>query len=311
MKINSLKLHGWTGIKKGMKIDDLELDLRGLSGLIAFSGQNGRGKSTVLENLQPYRTLASRKKALPYHVYTRDASKALDFDFQGDNYKTKILIDADSGRQEGYIWKNGESVVDGKVRNYDAYIETLLGSKDLFFNSIFCAQNASKLSDLTTGKLKELFAEFLRLDQYIAYEATTKQCIVLLNSQAGAYTSQIQSIQARLSEYGDLGTKLAQAQTNLDQANETYSMWGVKSVELDAAISRAREIVTANKALEDRLKDIADRMAKTTVEEQRSQKAYDDKADGLRQKVRQCQADIKALSATLDNRDNILAGGTP
>jgi len=32
-----------------------------------------------------------------------------------------------------------------------------------------------------------------------------------------------------------------------------------------------------------------------------------DKADGLRQKVRQCQADIKALSATLDNRDNILA----
>jgi DNA repair protein SbcC/Rad50 len=300
MKINSLKLHGWTGIKKGMRIDDLELDLSGLSGLIAFSGQNGAGKSTVLENLQPYRTLASRKKALPYHVYTRDAFKALDFDFQGDNYQTKVLIDCDSGRQEGYIWKNGESVVDGKARNYDAYIEALLGSKDLFFNSIFCAQNASKLSDLTTGKLKELFAEFLRLDQYIAYEATTKQCITLLGSQGSAYTAQAASIRTRLEAYGDLEAKRAQAQANLDQAMASHSKTVDELALIDSEIAKAKEAQAANEAIEARAADKKARIAELEKQIETAKTEYETEVSGLRTQVMECTKQIDSQTQILN-----------
>ncbi len=69
MKINNLKLRGFVGVKKGLGLDEIELDLSGLSGLIALSGQNGAGKTSILESLQPYRTLASRSKALQHHVF--------------------------------------------------------------------------------------------------------------------------------------------------------------------------------------------------------------------------------------------------
>lgn len=305
MKINSLKLRGFTGIKKGLGVDEISLDLSGLSGLTALSGPNGSGKTTILESLQPYRTLASRKKALQYHVFTRDACKELDFDFQGDNYKTKVVIDCQSGRQEGYLWKNGESVLDGKVRNYDPYIENLFGSEELFFNSVFCAQNASKLSDLTTGKLKELFSEFLRLDRYIAYEAATKRCISRLGSQGTVYDSQADNIRNRLTEYGDLESQLTRARSELDAGEEMRSLIIREIIETDAAIMGAKEAMAANQVLSLREKDFRDRIVtaeKTILLEKAS---YGKVIGGIRAEIQDAKGEITSLSQTLEQKDQI------
>ena len=79
MKINRIKLRGFVGIKKGMGLDEVELTLADLHGLIALDGPNGFGKTTVLDNLQPYACLASRSGALSHHVFLRDSSRELDF----------------------------------------------------------------------------------------------------------------------------------------------------------------------------------------------------------------------------------------
>lgn len=52
----SLTLSGFKGIKSGLGRDTLTLDLEALAGdasLIAIAGANGRGKSTVMDNLHP------------------------------------------------------------------------------------------------------------------------------------------------------------------------------------------------------------------------------------------------------------------
>lgn len=305
MKLNSLKLRGFTGVKKGMGLDEIELDLSGLSGLIAFSGHNGAGKTTVLESLQPYRTLASRKGTLANHVFLRDACKELEFDFQGDRYQTKILIDADNGKQEGYIWLNGEPVVDGKARSYDAYIEELFGSRDLFFNSIFCAQNASKLSDLTTGKLKELFAEFLRLDQYIAYEQATKRCIALLSSQGTIYDSRIDSLKNRLAAFGDLDSEKKETFLALERAENDRESCQNRIVALTTRIEQDKAAIANNKALETRAKDFQARIQSIEAAMKSVQDAYEKQAQGLRLQIKEHNADIKKLAAILDNKDAI------
>jgi len=56
MKILSLKLKGFRSIRDGMGRDRLELDLERLAGdaaLMAIAGGNGRGKSSVMDNLHP------------------------------------------------------------------------------------------------------------------------------------------------------------------------------------------------------------------------------------------------------------------
>ena len=90
MKINKLKLRGFIGIKKGMDLDEIDLDLSNISGLVALDGPNGHGKTTVLDNMHPYACLASRAGALTHHVYMRDSFRDLEVEYQGDVYRFLI-----------------------------------------------------------------------------------------------------------------------------------------------------------------------------------------------------------------------------
>ncbi|MGD9836162.1 MAG: hypothetical protein AB7U92_25705 [Piscinibacter sp.] len=52
----SLRLRGFRGIRDGLGLDELTLNLERLAdgaALVAIAGANGRGKSTVMDNLHP------------------------------------------------------------------------------------------------------------------------------------------------------------------------------------------------------------------------------------------------------------------
>jgi len=248
MKIRSIGLRGFTGIKKGLGVDEIRLDLSGVGGLVALDGPNGRGKTTLLENMQPFRTLPSRKKALQYHAFLKDSFRDLIFDFEGDEYRTLLKIDGEAGKQEGFIWKNGRPETSGKVVDYDRYMIGLLGSPELFFNSVFCAQGSEKISDMTTGRLKALFSEFLRLERYVAWEDTAKQCGVVLGAEVthneiarasvAAVAGDGEAVEMEIKEIGAaiekgagdivaLRVKLAEAEDRLKAANDVAAENGI------------------------------------------------------------------------------------
>ena len=59
----SLTLKGFRGIRDGLGRDTLMLDFERLADgaeLIAIAGANGRGKTTVMDNMHPYLTMPSR-----------------------------------------------------------------------------------------------------------------------------------------------------------------------------------------------------------------------------------------------------------
>ena len=52
----SLTLTGFKGVRSGLGRDTLSLDVEALAGdatLVAIAGANGRGKTTVMDNLHP------------------------------------------------------------------------------------------------------------------------------------------------------------------------------------------------------------------------------------------------------------------
>ena len=220
MKILGLRLKGFIGVKKGLGLDEINLDFSGLSGLIAFAGMNGSSKTTVLDCMHGYRMLASRKGALRHHVFLRDSEKEFSFEFHGDHYRTLIKIDAESERSEGFIWKNGESLVDGKVTKYDQAIIKLCGSATLFFNSVFCGQGSTRLNDMTTGDLKKLFSEFLRLDKLIEYENTSKQCANMLSAQVEKLEREINILKDDVDNYEASITKLKNIQIDKEKNDQ-------------------------------------------------------------------------------------------
>ena len=161
-----LRLKGFTGIKRGLGIDEIEISLSELHGLIAISGDNGRGKSTVLECLLPFPEFISKESThLADNVFKRDGEWELHFDYLESKYKIYVKIDNHSRKIEGYIWKNEEPQVNGKISEYKKYIINLLGSANMAYNSIFCAQNSKKISELTEGDIRTLFREFVGADK--------------------------------------------------------------------------------------------------------------------------------------------------
>ncbi len=305
MKINNARLKGFVGIKKGLGLDEVSVDLSDVSGLVAFDGPNGKGKTTLLENLQPYRTLASRKGSLQHHTFLRESEKELSFSFQGDEYQTLIKIDSESGRQEGFIWRNGQPQVNGKVSAYDDYIEELLGSHRLFFNSVFCAQNSDKLSDMTTGELKMLFSEFLRLDKYIEYEETAKRAVKILLGKKSTLQEEIRRHEANIEKHAGTNDKLIAAKKGLAEADHKIDQLEKTIFDLREEVKEMEKSIEKNTILSRQIERLTKSKADIETERERGKMASEKELSALRTKIAGIDKEIKNHEALLAGKDKL------
>lgn len=301
MRILRLRVKGSIGLQKGLGLSEIDLDLSEITGLVALAGDNGKGKSTVLEMLQPYSRMASRKGSLQSHFYGRDGYKDLEFIFQDDTYRTIIKIDSESNRTEGYLWKNGVSEIDGKISNYNRYILNLFGSPELFFNSVFCSQNSRKISDLTTGELKKLFSEFLRLYKLIAYEDTSKQCNNLLTSRANSLDRDIKSLKIVVDSYSGVNAKLSFSKGERAKLEQNLLQLSEDRKTAEDELSAIQADIQGNKVIETELAGLQSAQDRLSVEIENDQKQSESELDVLRIKYRALDLDIVDLGSLLAN----------
>lgn len=307
MKIETLRLKGFIGIKRGLGLDGIEVDFTNTSGLVAFAGSNGLGKSTILENLHPYNTLASRSGALYNHVFGRDAEKELSFTYNGSRYRSLLKIDAQSGKSEGFIWKDGASLVNGKIRDYAKKINEIFGSENLFFNSVFCAQNATKLSDMTTGQLKSLFAEFLRLDRLQGYEETAKQVINVLTGKAAQIDTAIAALQKRTDGAESIQNEIVSAMESKCEAEAKRDNSNDSLKRLLAVREHLKETIARNEVLIQQVEGMAATIR--TMEQNRDEeaRAVEEQLSRLRVQYQQLTREIAEADDILSNADAIHA----
>lgn len=175
MRLIKLELRGAIGIYKGLGIFQINIDFNEFrNGLIALVGENGKGKTTIIENLHPYRRLVSRQGSLADHFFLKDSFRKLVFELDEVEYTSEIFIDGETKKVEAYLKKDSISLNDGKPTTYDEKIEALLGSEELFFNSVFSSQKNKGLSELSANQRRELFYELLGLSKYEIYQEKAK-----------------------------------------------------------------------------------------------------------------------------------------
>ena len=180
----SLTLKGFRGVRNGLGRDVLTLDFEQLADgaeLVAIAGANGRGKTTVMDNMQPYLTMPSRAAiagpgGFSYydHVCLPENEKDLVWTHDGRRYRSQIVIRVNGRRKtEAFLfvraadgaWKpvvlDDGTVSDGKVDTYTHCIEAICGSADTFFTSVFSAQGKRQLSTYRNAEIKTLLADLL------------------------------------------------------------------------------------------------------------------------------------------------------
>jgi len=184
MKPISLTRKGFRGIRDGLGRDVLTLDFERLADgaeLVAIAGANGRGKTTVMDNIHPYLTMPSRAAmagpgGFSYydHVCLPENEKDLIWAHDGRSYRSQVVIRVNGRRKtEAFLlmladdgaWKpvvlDDGTVSDGKVDTYTRCVEALCGSADTFFTSVFSAQGKRQLSAYRNAEIKTLLADLL------------------------------------------------------------------------------------------------------------------------------------------------------
>lgn len=258
MKLKSLFLKGFKGLRSGIGVSEVSLDFSSMpSGLVAICGPNGAGKTTILDNLHPYRIMPYKiRKAKDwspgaFSFYDQcegvDASKDLVFEMGGREYRSLVLIDADRKKQEAYLYEMSPTgwvaLNDGKVKTYDEAIERVVGSPTLFFSSVFRAQSAKNLSDYARSDIMGILAELLNVDHIREQGDKCRKVVAELTSRVELSRASIRSVVDEVNaaneimlEVASIEVDLASVMSNRDIKIEVLN--GVRA-ELSAAQQRA------------------------------------------------------------------------
>lgn len=188
-----LVLEGFHGVRDGMRRESVTLDLESLpAGLIALKGPNGAGKSTLMDNLHPYRIMPSHAAKLSVdafsywdHVRGPQAQKTLEWEHASVRYRSTFTFrkPGKTNKAEYFLaWRDKAGLwqpfsapdgtkSDGKADTYDRCVESVCGSLESFFTSVFSAQNRRPLASYNAGEIKSLLAELLHIDHLRARSA--------------------------------------------------------------------------------------------------------------------------------------------
>jgi len=257
MKLLREAYHSMCGFAGG------ELDLRSIApGLIAFTGPNFNGKTTLLELPLAafYREWGSREtKDISKWADARDSWVECDVELNGSVYRARVNIDGTTRKAQAVLSlqtpQGWQALTDGKVSTFDAAMGQLVPPKDALLCSQFATQNrAGSLTGASRAQRKDLFIHFLWLDHVIAMADTAKVCAQVADTTSMVLRSKIEGLERESSAELE-GLLLEQR----DAAEAQLALLLEQSETLASAIERAeRERETLVEAVAEYLAAAAD-----------------------------------------------------
>ncbi len=186
MRLESLRLKGMLRFR-----DELHIDCREIpSGLVALTGENGAGKTTVLEIALAtlYRRFPSRDThELVDYAQDRDSYLEAEFAIDGRGlFRARVNLDGVRRQSDAILERidpDGTRTIltDGKVTTYDRYVRDHFPPVELVRASVFAAQNRfGAFSTLNHQGKKALFSALLGLDHYDQMADTARTAVGLV-----------------------------------------------------------------------------------------------------------------------------------
>lgn len=310
-----IRLKNFKGIKAGPELtwdgmDEIEIDFTGKQGLLAFAGENGGGKSTLLENLHHYPQLVSRGGALWQHAMGREAEKEFISSFMGHEYRSVIKMDAEQGKQEGYLWIDGKPSVNGKISAYKEAVNEIFGQPFTYFRSQFCPQKSKTtqgmmLENMTAGVFRELLQQFLNLQRYAAWEDTSKQAGNILSGQIAGIDQRIAGLEETTGRGLFFSADKNLQELTLDGLLQQKESVTASLAERRAAVDTLKATIQKNALALERRKDIQAQIDRLNGELAKEKQTAEGEISTLGKKYHALKQEIMACDCTLQDWQKI------
>ena len=225
----SLNLRGSIGIYKGLKKDEVSINFDSFdSGLIALTGDNGKGKTTLIENCHPYPKMLTRKDKLQEQFRLRDSFREVVYRDRDTGRMVKCVIQVDGETKSGscnyfaydsYDGGKSWSAVPGLDKNlkpYEEFVEATFGPLELYLRTAFITQRPTKnlpdLTDATAGEKKTLFVELAGIDYLQKFSEAANDRVKANAEKVHDSEIRIQMLESSLSRKNEIETSLAKSE---------------------------------------------------------------------------------------------------
>lgn len=346
MRPISLTLMNFIGIASGLGKSELELNLDAVTNgaqLVALVGPNGTGKSTVLDNLHPYRVMPSRAGgnspgsfSFYDHVHGPEARKELLWEHNGSIYRSNLVFKqtAKTKKTEAYLhqqmpdgWEPvvlpDNTVSDGKTETYDRCVEHIIGSADMFFTAAFSAQGRKSLSSYSNGDIKGLLSELLGLEYIRELGGRAKEVAKGITLHLDAMRVDLARIGEQEASLSTTQAELENAQDDLTKQEEARTRSRLATGEASRNLAEVQADANANTETEIRRQDLNNRIEgacqrRTKVQQnaeqdvaaeekrrQNSEHAIREDIASLTRQVETAESQISRNRALLGRRDEV------
>lgn len=280
----------------GSYIGQTEVDLSDMR-MVAVTGDNGAGKSTMLDAIIYAITGSTRAGAEADSVINDAASSAsvqLTFQMGSQTWRVKrtrvrgkrtvAVLEAFDEAQGAWAPVGAEG-----VKGVEAALDEILGlSSEALLSTAFCTQgDSARFSSATPKRRKEILAELLGLDRYASWAVTARNLARSAAAKAAALTETIAEMDAAIAERGGIEAQLAQAVAELGQSESDVAKL-TEQIEKIEQTARAIERIDA---------DIAARLGAQADKERVYTSAVDRAKADLEQAVERLSRAQAALSA--------------
>lgn len=225
----SLNLRGAIGIYKGLKKDEVSINFDSFdSGLIALTGDNGKGKTTLIENCHPYPKMLTRKDKLQEQFRLRDSFREVVYRDRDTGRMVKCVIQVDGETKSGSCnyfaydsYDGGKSWVavpglDKNLKPYEEFVEATFGPLELYLRTAFITQRPTKnlpdLTDATAGEKKTLFVELAGIDYLQKFSEAANDRVKANAEKVHDSEIRIQMLESSLSRKNEIETSLAKSE---------------------------------------------------------------------------------------------------
>ncbi|PNE59669.1 hypothetical protein A8H39_00525 [Paraburkholderia fungorum] len=293
-------------------------------------GKNGQGKTTILDNLHPYRLMPSRCDGLkPSSFSYWDeiseplAQKQLDWSHDGVRYRSDVVfrVTGKTRNQQAFLhrWDSNDwapvvlpdgTTSDGSAATYDRCIEAILGRPEVFFTTQFAAHRRKMLGDYEHADVKALLSAWLGHDELLRDSASAAEVASLLREKLADVQARIRdsaelraAANAARSEAQQLIGQVNAKAATLVQAELAVQQLRARVVQLDTEAAGFQRVEEQRKQWRE-LIETDNRRATARASELRDQQAK--QASALKQRDAEAERSIKALQKEITEAETRL-----
>lgn len=163
MKVKYLKLEGYANILAGMQRRTLEIDFsKSTNRVILLLGENGTGKTSILEQIQPYPfPIGSSRSGKTVLIDDTPAYKEIHYEKDNALYVIKHFIDK-KGNVKSYISEDGNELnANGNVTSYKEIVEAVLHITEDTIKLMRLGTNSATFMKMSSSARKSFITELL------------------------------------------------------------------------------------------------------------------------------------------------------